>query len=611
MNFYVTMLNERIMHMSRILWRVLLIVMILVAGQNDSHANDKSYHDSSLKAIDQDLRRVSQSDMSNQGKMVYYSGCFMNAPYELACEGEGENGYYETEPLLNIRKINCMTFCEIVLALSLSNFYEEFFNVLQHIRYRQGIISMATRNHYTMADWLPANRWCLRDVSQEVGREHARELMRPISHRKFFKTKGITDLPVVFKDRNVTITYIPLEYLEQHEADLESGDIVALIQNKPDIFSAHMLLVIKKEGETYFRHASMKAGKVVDEVFQTYIDNLAKSPRYLGMSFMRIREDVDWQLKNAYRGKIVLPQDTVSTSWIISDSTVLPQNKPANAEVEQLLMLLAAEEGPGQSVEKDEFVALLQKASPIVYEEKLIKYATPNSIAIQNQDHENLTQSYVQEEWFKAGVEFLKNNSTTLQNAEKKYAVAVKDIISILLWESRLGQYAGDYRVFNIFLGQLLYLDMARERAIEEIIRSGNADSVSIELTAQEVRRFVRLKRNAVRNLAALIRISMEKGVDPTEVIGSWGGAIGYVQFMPSSMIFAVDGNDDDVIDLFSWPDAIFSVANYLRENGYRKSDKGRRRGILAYNPLDSYVEGVIAYADAFWQYYEREISIF
>jgi membrane-bound lytic murein transglycosylase B len=43
----------------------------------------------------------------------------------------------------------------------------------------------------------------------------------------------------------------------------------------------------------------------------------------------------------------------------------------------------------------------------------------------------------------------------------------------------------------------------------------------------------------------------------------------------------------------------IFSVAKYLHEHGYNTSYRGRKRGIHRYNPLDSYVNGVITYADA------------
>ena len=288
-------MRRRFLLLGSILW-----LAILTAG---AWSAEKLYYSMPLDEIDSDIRKVASCRLSNAEKMAYYSERFVGAPYLLVCEGEGENGRYETEPLLNLKQINCMTYCEIVLALALSSHYEEMFNMLQHIRYRDGFISMATRNHYTMVDWLPANRWCLDDVSEQVGGKDAVKSTRMIRHGAFFHKKGIDDLPRILPDRTVTATYIPLEKLTAHEAALKSGDIVALIQNKTDIFSAHMLMIVQKEGSTWFRHASMSAGKVVDEPFADYIAKISKKPLYQGMSFMRVKEVVEWSLPGATRGR--------------------------------------------------------------------------------------------------------------------------------------------------------------------------------------------------------------------------------------------------------------------------------------------------------------------
>ena len=136
-------------------------------------------------------------------------------------------------------------------------------------------------------------------------------------------------------------------------------------------------------------------------------------------------------------------------------------------------------------------------------------------------------------------------------------------------------------------------------RAIAQLRSNGRYDA-SRDATADERgRRFDKLKRRAVGNLVSLLRVSKEKGQDPTAQRGSWAGAIGYPQFMPASLRYAADGDGDGVIDLKHWPDAIFSVASYLSAHGYDKSYAGRKKGIHAYNPINSYVHGVIRYADA------------
>ena len=129
----------------------------------------------------------------------------------------------------------------------------------------------------------------------------------------------------------------------------------------------------------------------------------------------------------------------------------------------------------------------------------------------------------------------------------------------------------------------------------------------SAKIAKREKKRFAKIKKRAVRSLVALLRQSQAKGIDPLTIKGSWGGAIGYVQFMPYRMNYAVDGDQDGTINLHSWPDAIFSVGNYLKEFGnYDMSYQGRKRGIFSYNHNDAYVKGVIAYADAIWKRYKN-----
>ncbi|HQI48418.1 MAG TPA: lytic murein transglycosylase [bacterium] len=283
----------------------------------------------------------------------------------------------------------------------------------------------------------------------------------------------------------------------------------------------------------------------------------------------------------------------------MSEAAVFAGDKPANAAVAALLKALASPSGKGLAVSEQEFREQLGKLLPEVYAENVIKYATPQSVAIQNREHADYRKIFLKPRRIKAGVEFLAEQRSILDKAAAEFGVAQKDIVAILMWESGLGEFVGNHLIFNVLLGQILYLDQARDLAVCDLISRGEADSSLLRISEAEARRLERLKRSAVVNLAALLRVSKEKGVDATRLRGSWGGAIGYVQFMPSSMQFARDGNGDGRIDLCTWPDAIFSIANFLHENGYGTHEKSRRRALQAYNPLDSYVDGVIEYAEA------------
>ena len=164
------------------------------------------------------------------------------------------------------------------------------------------------------------------------------------------------------------------------------------------------------------------------------------------------------------------------------------------------------------------------------------------------------------------------------------------------MWESGLGEFTGEFRVMNIFLSQIALMDKAEELAIHQLNQKGEDWFESSEVVAKQAKLFHKRRNNALQNIAALLRRCKAGDMDPFVMKGSWGGAIGYPQFIPASLKFAVDGDNDGVIDLHTWPDAVMSVANYLAEHGYSSN---RWRAIFRYNPNKTYVAGVMKYAKA------------
>ena len=71
--------------------------------------------------------------------------------------------------------------------------------------------------------------------------------------------------------------------------------------------------------------------------------------------------------------------------------------------------------------------------------------------------------------------------------------------------------------------------------------------------------------------LAQFIKLTKEEGIDPLTAMGSYAGAMGAGQFMPSSFRrYAVDGSADSKRNLFAdWDDIIARVANYFKEHGW------------------------------------------
>jgi len=301
---------------------------------------------------------------------------------------------------------------------------------------------------------------------------------------------------------------------------------------------------------------------------------------------------------------------TNPSSWIIKrDSVFNAYDQPRSSYLRKLLQKLESYQGEGARVTRTEFEKLFERREASqVYVNELVKYATPESVKLQNKAHRDYSKVFMQEKRLRAGVEFLRQHETLLKQAQKHYGVARQDIVSILMWESGLGEFTGHFRIFNVFMAQLLFLEFAQQHAVEQMVADGKRNPLKSSKTVKrEKKRFKKIKNRAVKSLVALLRQSKTKGIDPLTIKGSWGGAIGYVQFMPYRMNYAVDGDKDGTINLHSWPDAIFSVANYLKDFGnYDMSYKGRKKGIFSYNHNNAYVKGVIAYANIIWKRYKN-----
>jgi membrane-bound lytic murein transglycosylase B len=122
--------------------------------------------------------------------------------------------------------------------------------------------------------------------------------------------------------------------------------------------------------------------------------------------------------------------------------------------------------------------------------------------------------------------------------------------------------------------------------------------------------RFVQRQAFALIELKDLLNAASKFGWDLFQVPGSSTGAIGLVQFEPSSFKFAVDGDGDGKIDLFDPEDAILSVAHYLATRGWDDQPQHQQRAIYAYygGHYDAdrnkyYMKAVLKYANEICNY--------
>lgn len=284
------------------------VISVLIVLLSCANAGEKKhFYNMTNMQIDSVLTEISAKSLSITEKMAIFSEMFLTTPYNLTCAGDGPYALYEAEPLVNFKESNCMVFCEHVLAMSISDSWDNFFNNLQQIRYKDGMIGMRTRNHYTIGDWLPENNWLLDHVSAEVAGKYSKKMTRTISHTQFFKGKGITDLRYVKPDYEMTVDYVPSDALPFVSESFENGDVLALLfANKNNIFSAHMLMAYRIDGKLIIRESSSSKMTTFDTPYQEWIQKIMSSKRYAGISVMRVKDNLNTS------GKIILPWEIAS-----------------------------------------------------------------------------------------------------------------------------------------------------------------------------------------------------------------------------------------------------------------------------------------------------------
>jgi len=140
------------------------------------------------------------------------------------------------------------------------------------------------------------------------------------------------------------------------------------------------------------------------------------------------------------------------------------------------------------------------------------------------------------------GAAFWARNEATLRRAEAQYGVPPEAVVGILGVETRWGGYMGKTRVMDALT--TLAFDFPRRSAY------------------------------FTDELESFLVMTRDEGMDPFRPVGSYAGAMGLGQFMPSSFQkFAVDFDGDGRRNLWDTEDAIGSVANYFAAHGWRRGE--------------------------------------
>ena len=225
---------------------------------------------------------------------------------------------------------------------------------------------------------------------------------------------------------------------------------------------------------------------------------------------------------------------------------------PASAETPSAASVAAAEQQFADAVAKagnrdaGEILATLKKAR---YQQSVIDTMTRPA---ESKPWKEYRPIFVNDARIDGGVAFYKANRVLLERISSAYGVPAEIIVAILGVETSYGRNAGHYRVLDALTTLAFYYPPRQDFFRDELKRLFLLRSPSFPYSLEDL-------------------------------TGSYAGAMGWGQFMPSSIAsFARDGDGDGKIDLWnSLPDICASVANYFAAHGWQKGGPVAQRALV------------------------------
>ncbi len=195
-------------------------------------------------------------------------------PYVLNLLGEFPYELHDRLPLFNLEQSDCVVFAEHTYAMALSQSWEEFFWMLQRIRYKDGVIGVATRNHYTELDWNINNNWLVTDITATVAGADGPVYPLTVDRARFLRTRHHTQREIPIQHSREA--YLHKDQLETVLPQLQDGDLVNVVSTRGGaLYVSHVgLVVIGPDGRRNFLNSAEPA--VREESFPAFFARTAE-----------------------------------------------------------------------------------------------------------------------------------------------------------------------------------------------------------------------------------------------------------------------------------------------------------------------------------------------
>ncbi len=237
--------------------------------------------------------------------MIYFGKKLIGVPYvgKTLEKGNKEN------LIINLHELDCTTFAENILALTLCMKYNkksfsDFCNLLRTIRYAQGKVSYETRLHY-FSSWIDSNS-NLEHITEGSQDRLPQSLFTATqtldinfmsTHAELYPAlNGNNDMIECIKQTEKSLTgrkqkYIPKALLRNHallKKHIQSGDIIAIVTKAKGLDISHVgIAAWHKDGTLHLLNASQIHKKVIDEPMTLY-NYMQKHSNQIGIRVLKV-----------------------------------------------------------------------------------------------------------------------------------------------------------------------------------------------------------------------------------------------------------------------------------------------------------------------------------
>ncbi|MES2016959.1 MAG: N-acetylmuramoyl-L-alanine amidase-like domain-containing protein [Pseudomonadota bacterium] len=284
---------------------LLFVIVLLCAAARAALAVDTLLATPIYQMTPQDVNRylplMQQSQPALRQRVAAIARQNIGQPYMLNLLGEYPYQLHDKLPMFSLEKSDCVVFAEHTYAMALSRSWDEFFWMLQRIRYKDGVIGVATRNHYTEVDWNINNSWLVTDITAALAGPGGPSYALTVDRAQFLKARHNTERAIAVQESREA--YIPKDQLAQVLPRMQDGDLVNVVSRRDGKTAvSHVgLIVVGPDGQRNFLNSADPM--VREESFDAFFARTAEREqrqaregknglKLLGFKLLRLNDNI-------------------------------------------------------------------------------------------------------------------------------------------------------------------------------------------------------------------------------------------------------------------------------------------------------------------------------